>query len=270
VQMRSRATIAENTAYICQTLERLGAEGCHIAAFPECCLTGYATEQLPLPQAPMTKIEAALADIAATCRQVSIAAVIGTPWIVGGNTYCSAVAVNEHGNIVERYDKVQLAGEKWATPGNHLSVFRLAGVPCSVIICHDERYPELVRLPVLAGARLVIYISHESDIRHEHKIEPYRAQIVARAVENSVWIVHSNAPADADAGGSHGQSRIIAPDGRLLAEASIFGEEVVKAEIDLAAATAQLANRSLQCPFLADWWAEGIRRVRIVEGAGRQ
>ena len=27
------------------------------------------------------------------------------------------------------------------------------GVPCAAIICHDKRYPELVRLPVLAGAR---------------------------------------------------------------------------------------------------------------------
>ena len=46
---------------------------------------------------------------------------------------------------------------------------------------------------------------------------PVRAQIQARAVENGVYIVHANAPANDDTTGSHGQSRVIAPDGNLLA-----------------------------------------------------
>ena len=87
----------------------------------------------------------------------------------------------ETGKVRERYHKVQLA-EAWPDPGDHLSVFRLKGVPCSIIICHDERYPELVRLPVLAGSRVVFYLSHESPISQEHKLGPYRAQIQARAV----------------------------------------------------------------------------------------
>ena len=40
-----------------------------------------------------------------------------------------------------------------------------------------------------------------------------------------------------DATGSHGQSRIVGPDGNILTEASIFGEEAVTATLALARAT---------------------------------
>ena len=59
-----------------------------------------------------------------------------------------------------------LAGEKWATPGNHIAFFELEGVPSTVIICHDERYPELVRLPAIQVVR-VVYYSCESAMAEE-------------------------------------------------------------------------------------------------------
>jgi predicted amidohydrolase len=138
-------------------------------------------------------------------------------------------------------------------------------VPCTILICHDERYPELVRLPVLAGARVIFYISHESGVRQEQKLGPYRAQIQARAVENTVYVVHANAPANDDLSGSHGQSRVIAPDGNILQEASMFAEEVVTADLDLRKATAENALHSLARGPLADWWKQGVKRVRVIE-----
>jgi predicted amidohydrolase len=146
-----------------------------------------------------------------------------------------------------------------------MSVFRVRGVPCSIIICHDERYPELVRLPVLAGAQVVFYISHESGLREEHKVGPYRAQIQARAVENGVYVVQANAPANKDATGSHGHSRIIATDGNILKEASIFREEVLMAKLDLTRATRANARNSLKRGPLREWWESGLKRVRILE-----
>jgi agmatine deiminase len=181
-----------------------------------------------------------------------------------GKLYNSAVVLDSSGKVVERYHKVQLA-ENWPAPGDHLSVFRLAGVPCAIIICHDERYPELVRLPVLAGARVIFYLSHESRLKYETKLSPYRAQIQARAVENTVYIAHANAPANDDATGSHGQSRLIAPDGNLIAEASLFGEDVLTAQLDLKKATADNARRSLTRGPLQGWWREGLKQVRILD-----
>jgi predicted amidohydrolase len=144
-------------------------------------------------------------------------------------------------------------------------VFKVGDASCSVVICHDSRYPELTRLPVLAGARVVFYISHESSVAWESKLSPYRAQVQARAVENSVFFVHANAPADDARKGSHGQSRIVLPDGNLISEASIFEEEILFADLELARAVAENALRSLDGEPLSKWWRDGLGHVRVID-----
>ena len=58
--------------------------------------------------------------------------------------------------------------------------------------------------------------------------------------------------------GSHGQSRVLDPDGNVLREASVFGEEVLCATLDLKRATAANARRSLTRGPMAGWWREGL------------
>jgi predicted amidohydrolase len=262
VQLRSTRDLDGNVARIRDSIRRLGERGARVVVFPECALTGYFEDAATAVTAGrLAEAERRVAD---ACREAGVYAVVGTPHRDGDRLFNSATVFDPSGRVVERYHKVQLA-EPWPKPGDHLSVFRVDGVPCSIIICHDERYPELVRLPVLAGARVVFYISHESGLRQESKIGPYRAQIQARAVENTVYVVQANAPANGDATGSHGQSRVIAPDGNIAQEASMFGEEEILADLDLARATAENARRSLGRGPLSDWWKDGVRRVRIVE-----
>jgi predicted amidohydrolase len=260
--MRSSRNLAENVAHIQKFLRQCGKDGVRVAVFPECALTGYFGDLIPKYSAE--QLADAERQVARTCREVGIYAVVGTPHRSGDRLFNSAVVLDPAGKVLERYHKVQLA-ESWPEPGDHLSVFQVDGVPCSIIICHDERYPELVRLPVLAGARVFFYLSHESGIRAESKITPYRAQIQARAVENTIYIIHANAPANPDTSGSHGQSRLIAPDGNLLQEASLFGEEVVSGTFDLSKATAENARRSLTRGPLRRWWQEGVKQVRVLE-----
>lgn len=262
VQFRSTRDLDRNVAGITAHIRRLGERGVRVAVFPECALTGYFEDVVKATSAK--QLSEAERQVADACREAGIYAVVGTPHRDGEALYNSATVIGPSGEVIERYHKVQLA-EPWPTPGDHLSVFRVAGVPCSIIICHDERYPELVRLPVLAGARVVFYLSHESGVRQEQKLGPYRAQIQARAVENTVYVVHANAPANDDLIGSHGQSRVIAPDGSIVEEASMFGEEVIVADLDLGRATAENALKSLSRGPLGDWWQEGLNRVRVIE-----
>jgi len=232
-------------------LEEARAQGARVAVFPECALTGYDKDRLP---ADALAVAAAEEKIRGACKRLGIAAVFGSIYSAGERTYNTAVVYSSRGELVERYAKVMLAGEKWATPGNHIALFQLEGVPSSLIICHDERYPELVRLPALAGARLVYYIGHESGLKEEHKLAPYRAQLMARAVENRVFIVAANAPANYDLTGSHGQSRIINEDGNVIREASMFGE-------DMLVETLEIRPFRLERPLtglLGAWWCQGL------------
>jgi predicted amidohydrolase len=262
VQFRSTRDLGDNLSRIKTHIKQAAAKGSRVVLFPECALSGY-FEDLITNLSP-ARIEEAIKDLSDTCRAAKIYAIIGTPTFSSGKIFNSALIISPTGKVVERYHKIQLA-ERWPEPGDHLSVFKIDDLPCSVIICHDERYPELVRLPVLAGARIIFYLSHESGLREENKINPYRAQIQARAVENTVFVVHANAPANKDTSGSHGQSRIIAPDGNIIKEASMFDEEVITATLRLNRATRANARGSLTRGPLQDWWKSGLDRVRVID-----
>jgi predicted amidohydrolase len=260
VQMHSSNNISENVDRINNTLSECASKGIRVAAFPECALTGYSEEVVKLEP---EQIESAEKKVAETCKKANIYAIIGTAYRIEKKLFNSSTVISPSGSVIERYHKIQLA-ESWPDPGDHLSVFRIDGIMCSIIICHDERYPELVRLPALAGAKVIFYISHESPLRNEEKLNPYRAQIQARAVENTIYVVHANPPANQDASGSHGQSRIISPDGNIIQEASIFKEEVIASVLDLKKATGGNAGRSLTRGPLQDWWKEGLKYVKII------
>lgn len=262
VQMRSSRDLASNLAKIDEQLAKCAKDGVRVAVFPECALTGYFDNDFMhgISKEQLSKAER---EVAASCRRHNIYAIVGTPYRDGDRLLNSSIVVSPAGDVVARYHKIQLA-ETWPTGGDRLVVFKIDGVPASIIICHDERYPELVRLPVLAGAQVVFYLSHESGILKESKIAPYRAQIQARATENTVYIVHANAPANKDSTGSHGQSRIVAPDGNVIKEASIFGEEIVATTLRLDQATRRLAQQSVKRGPLGDWWRDGAARVQIV------
>lgn len=263
VQMRSTRDLASNAQKIAQHIAHCAEQGARVVAFPECALTGYFDNTF-MQAISAEQLAGLEQQVAAACRANHVYAVVGTPYREDDRLFNSAIVIRPDGTTLARYHKIQLA-ESWPTGGQELVVFPVDGVPASIIICHDERYPELVRLPVLAGARIVFYLSHESGLDKESKIGPYRAQIQARAVENSVFVVQSNAPANADAAGSHGQSRLIAPDGNLMAEASIFGEDVLIESLDVERATGRLAQQSVERGPLGDWWRTGAARVRVIE-----
>jgi predicted amidohydrolase len=253
VQFRSSFDVEDNRKRMVEVLARLAGEGVNVASFPECALTGYHKDAVVAAEANV--VAAAEDSIRKACAAGKIAAVVGSVYKVNGKTYNTAVVFNGRGELVERYAKVYLAGEKWATPGNHIALFDLEGVTSTVIICHDERYPELARLPAMAGARILYYISHESGMAEEHKIVPYRAQMMARAVENRMFVVAANAPANIkDNTGSHGQSRIILDDGNIAKEASYYGDEILFE-------TLSIKPSSLDRPFkelLSGWWRQGF------------
>ncbi|NWG14351.1 MAG: carbon-nitrogen hydrolase family protein [Acidobacteria bacterium] len=258
VQFSPRGTVEKNTEAIVENLAECSRRGVRVAVFQECAVTGY--DKKRIAEATAEQIDQAEQRIAAACRQSNIYAVVGTPMDIEGTRYNVAIVLNPEGKRIERYAKIQLvSGDDWAKPGSQMSVFRIDGIPCSIIICHDERYPELVRLPVLAGARLIFYLSSESSLTKEEKLVPYRAQISARADENDVYIVQANSPAML----SHGQSRIVRPDGNILCEASMFRDEVITADLDMSQATGATALKSLEYPALREWWELGIRKVLI-------
>jgi len=262
VQFRSNHNLQENVNRICDYIKYCTNQGARVVLFPECATSGYFTDDI-LNYTEKDFLDAEK-EMAAVCAANNIYAVVGSPYFVDGVRYNMALVIDNQGKTIYRQAKIQLVGGDtgWAAPGNSLGLFKIDDDTCSLIICHDSRYPELVRLPVMKGSHRVFYLSNESGIKEEHKIAPYRAQVVARAVENNVYVVQSNAPQTlSPLEGSHGQSRIVAPDGTLLQEASMMGEDIIIEVLDLGRSTGGLAKKSLRAEFLKDWWENGLSKI---------
>jgi len=266
VQLRSKPDVRANVESIKKHLSACAAQQAQVAVFPECALSGYFVKYIATLSA--AELTMAAQEIAAACKANKIAAIVGTPEVREGKWFDTALAINAEGQIIARYDKSYPIGQdrQWkCLPGAGPSpVFSIGPARASIIICHDNRFPELARLPVLAGSRVIFYISSEAPILKEHKFDGYRAQAQAIAVENRVYLVHSNPPADDVRTGSHGHSRIVDVNGNLIKEAGMLQQEVLIADLDLSLADAEVALESLEGP-MADWWREGMKSVQVLQ-----
>jgi len=232
--------------------------------FPECATTGYNRDFTTLsPQA----VHAALRRIGALGAQFQVNLLLGSPVFRRGRWQNCLVVFDRLGRVVHCYAKCQLTARdrKFFTPGNSVSLFKLDDLPCTAIICHERRYPELVRLAVMAGARIVFHPNAGLDsLAVSQGKRRGRDGIAVRAFENGVFYVFANSVGpQGDGLWSAGDSKIIAPDSRVLALADNRSETVLVADLDTEEATGKYAANSLAHPkFLTTDWRRMLRKVR--------
>ena len=263
-----------SAARVVEWIERAAAEGVEVLAFPEAALCGYASDPEYWATADPAAFAAAEATVVRAAARHGLAVILGTPgWEDGAGRgdrpFNSLLLIDRDGTVRGRYAKTHLA-ERW--PARRLPLVTLAGVPSCFIICHDVRYPELVRLPAIAGARICYFCSNESGLLQEYKLSAYRAMPIARATENSIFLVMANAPGNPDdlhsPSQSHGNSKIVHPDGNVLDEAGFFEERLVTATIDLAAADRAMARRAVEEETVLRAWLEAGARLVEVDQVG--
>jgi predicted amidohydrolase len=252
---------------ICSWLEKAAGDKIDVVAFPEAAVCGYAADPDYWKTADPNEFEKAEASVISTARRLNIAVVLGSAHWEDKKVYNSVLVIDKDGRTRGRYSKTFLA-ESWPAPGRKLPVWTMAGVKSCFIICHDIRYPELVRLPAIAGAQICYYTSNESGLVEEHKLSAYRAMPIARATENSIYLVMANAPANSrdmhSPSQSHGNSKIIHPNGTVLVEAGYFNEGLVSATIDLKPADRAMARRAArEDGVVSKWLRDGSK---LVEG----
>ena len=267
-QFKDRGSVSKNTTIIIEQIQKASQSNAQVVVFHETATTGYFDSLILKAGRELRESERL---ICAACKANNIACIVGTPHFSErhGIFHNTILVVDEKGRCVCRQSKRQLVPtDDWATPGYEILVFRIAGgTPCCAIICHDVRHPELVRLPVLKGARVVFYCSWETShddkpiaLDNVEELAVYRAQVQARAVENGVWLVHSNACANIEDRnkGSHGMSRIVNPHGKIVKEANCTEETLLIHRLDMKLAKAKYALESFRISYvLRDWYKNG-------------
>ena len=282
-QLLTSGDVAANARMIEAAIREAHAQRCHIVLFHEGALNGYPPHDR-FRKLDMDQVLMAERRVRRLAARLGIAVLLGTVGQEGRNFYNDVLVIDEKGVSLGRYTKTWRAGEHWYEAGEGPVVFRIAGVDATVIICHDLRYPELARLGVAAGARIVFIANNESGLDQEKKLLGYRSMQISRATENGVFAVMCNAPADPhditrlDA--SHGNSMIVDPAGNVMDEAGAFEQRLVTATLDLKLASRTFPLRTLaqnreileryktdcENPQMRDWIRAGLKLVRRLDG----
>jgi len=256
VQMKLYKNVATNRDNIISHIQSEAAQGTRVVVFCECALSDYSLSFIST--IPESTINNAVAQIAAACNANNVYAIVGTPYFDGGIRYNSALVIDPNGDIIYRQDKVH-AENPTLTDGDKPSIFTIDGIPCTLFICHDERYCELMRLGVYGGAKIAFYISFEQYTGQPGwKDFNYKCQIVGRAIENQTWTVACNAPTGNESGDSPGHSRFIGPDGTIHVEAG-YPETVIRHTFDPDTSSNAWAVEGANTPMLGEFWEEGLR-----------
>lgn len=142
-------------------------------------------------------------------------------------------AFDRSGQMHANYSKIHLfrlmEEEKHLTAGEKRGDLQLDGHAAGMMICYDIRFPELARKLALGGAKILFVPAEWPHPRLHH----WRSLLIARAIENQMYVCGINRVGRDAANVFCGHSMIVDPWGEVIAEAD-EAEAIVSAAVDLA------------------------------------
>ncbi|UCC67530.1 MAG: apolipoprotein N-acyltransferase [Armatimonadota bacterium] len=216
-------------------------------------------------------------------------------WVLAGGPYRdeqgrprnSAYLYAPSGHQRDRYDKVQLVpfgeyvpGRGWLPLLGHYHVrdedfaaglqhraLQAGMMAVGPMICFESIFPRISWQLARQGAQVLVIITNDAWFGRTAAAAQHRQIAVLRAVETNRWVVR---------GASTGISSIIAPDGRVVAEAGLFEREWISADIRLASerSRAEVREAGMGWGPILSWavfcLAIGFIVVSAVGPGGRQ
>jgi predicted amidohydrolase len=210
-------------------------QGADLIIFPEMSLTGYVVKDQiyelaePIPGPSVQKV-------AALAKKTGMHIIFGMPEVsekTKATLYNSAVLVGPDGYI-GKYHKMYLPThsvfeeKRYFRPGYQPAVFDTAIGKIGLTICYDVFFPEVFRLTRLGGAQLIVCISASPAVRRSY----FEILTAARAIENTAFLAYVNLSGIEEGLQFWGGSRLVGPNGDVLAKAKYDEEDFVCAEVD--------------------------------------
>lgn len=225
-QRRPSQDVAANVEAVCRDL--LQRAEVDLAVFPELFLSGYDSDGIA--ERAIAADDPALGRIAETAAAAGTATVVGfAEFLEDGRVANSAACIDADGRIAAIYRKLKLFGAKEQAafvPGSELVTVPLAGARIGVLICFDMEFPELARALARSGIDLLVTPSaNMSPYQLDHELSSR-----SRALENRIAHVYVNRVGDEAGLTFNGSSKLINPDGTVVARAG-EGEELIIGEL---------------------------------------
>ena len=271
-------------AYNLSTIDRMAAfaasRGAKVIAFHECSITGY-TFARKLSKEQMLDLAEPIPGGPSVRRLTAIAAANGIVILAGlfekdekNDLYKAYVCVDKNG-LVAKFRKLHPFVNPFVLPGNEYCVFDLFGWKCGILICYDNNIIENVRATRLLGANILfmphvtmctpsprpgagfvdprLWENRENDptsLRLEFEGMKGRDWLMkwlpARAYDNGMYCVFSNAIGMDEDQLKNGRSMILDPFGDVLAECTELGDQLVMATLTPEKLQQAGGNRYLQ------------------------
>ncbi|HEY2932383.1 MAG TPA: carbon-nitrogen hydrolase family protein [Acidobacteriota bacterium] len=221
-----------NLERMLQYLDQAAATGVKLAVFPEAALSGYVFDERsealsvaePVPGPGSRKLEE-------KCAKLNVFAVMGMLERDGERLFNTAILCGPDG-LLGHYRKTHLpflGVDRFATPGDFpLHVCDTPIGRIGVMICYDQRFPEVARCLALQGADIIV-LPTNWPVGAESAPEFI---LRTRALENRVFLIGANRVGTERGARFIGRSCILDPAGNRIAEADAHSETLLAADIE--------------------------------------
>ncbi|HUJ84991.1 MAG TPA: carbon-nitrogen hydrolase family protein [Candidatus Acidoferrales bacterium] len=210
-------------------------QGADLVIFPEMSLTGYVVhdqfyELAETVPGPTVKNAEALA------KKTGMHIIFGMPELsdkTRATVFNTAVFVGPQG-LIGKYRKMYLPThsvfeeKRYFRPGYQTAAFQTEIGNVGLCICYDIFFPEVLRLIRLKGAQLIVCISASPAVRRSY----FETLTCARAIENTAYVAYVNLAGVQDGLQFWGGSRLVSPNGDILAKAKYDEEDFLTCEVD--------------------------------------
>lgn len=243
-------------------MDRAKAGGADFIVYPELALTTFFPRYYMEDQGEVdTWFEhempnAATAPLFARAREHAMAMTFGyAERTADGHHFNTSIHVDAAGRIVGKYRKVHLPGHSQFDPDRafqHLEkryfepgdlgfpVYRTMGGLFGMCICNDRRWPEVYRVMGLQGVEMITLGYNTPSVNSQKAAEGpedrmfhNRLVLQAGAYQNSTWVIAAAKGGVEDGYGLIAGSLIVAPDGKIVAEAGTEDDEILVHPCDL-------------------------------------
>lgn len=249
-----------NVEQICLRMDEAAGAGARIIVFPELCITGYTCGDLFWQEMLLEKAKEGLVQIAAHTGKVNALVFVGLPIIREGKLYNVAAALYG-GKILGLVPKANVPSYaefyegRHFTPGNDVAVaYRLnvqdtetipfgtqilyeidamEGLKVGCEICEDIWVANSpANAHALAGATVIVNLSASNETVGK---DEYREMLVKSSSARNItgYIYASAGEGESSQDLVFGGHNLIAENGTVLAQAKLFANETIYADLDI-------------------------------------
>ena len=229
-------------------IRQADADGIDLLVLPEGVLARFIEERERIRELAQPLDGPFVTGLAATTRGLRVTVVAGIHERSGSSKPFNTLVVLRDGEVLTTYRKLHLYDAFTMRESDNVTaadilpdLFDVGGFAIGLMTCYDVRFPEMARLLAVRGADVLVLPA--AWVRGPLKEHHWRTLVIARALENTVYLVASGECGPRNIG----QSIIVDPLGVPIAQA---GEE--PALITATISAERLASAREQLPVLTN------------------